>query len=189
MEDPRSTKDKAWTKAANERIVEYLVSHNYDRQISPKSLSAPTKKDYLHTLAFLYNKIDPLFEFADEKVEKAEVAIIAMFKRLKYPISISKAHLQAIGAPQSMPSLTASMLWLVELLEYEGRVDVARQEEFSPGDENPDKMFFDLLARHAPLALLPCCLPPPGIFDGLDSPDFHRRILLRAVCGLSRGLV
>ncbi|KAJ1471045.1 HEC/Ndc80p family-domain-containing protein [Baffinella frigidus] len=147
MEDPRSTKDKAWTKAANERIVEYLVSHNYDRQISPKSLSAPTKKDYLHTLAFLYNKIDPLFEFADEKVEKAEVAIIAMFKRLKYPISISKAHLQAIGAPQSMPSLTASMLWLVELLEYEGRVDVARQEEFSPGDENPDKMFFDLLAR------------------------------------------
>ena len=154
MDDPRVI-NKAFMKAAHERIIEYLVTHNYDRQISPKSLETPMKKDYLHLLLFLYHKIDPLFEFADEKAEKIEVQIISMFKRLRYPIAISKAHLQAIGAPQSMPSLIACMLWLVDLLDYEGRVDLAREEEFSPGDENPDKLYFDLLSRHAP-----CCLPP-----------------------------
>jgi kinetochore protein NDC80 len=146
IDDPRNIKDKAFIRAAQHRLIEFLVQNNYDRQISPKQLDAPTTKDYLHILIFLYNKIDPLFQLSQNVSED----VPAMFKRLRYPFNISKSHLQAVGSPHAWPSLLAALVWLVELLEYEQRVEVAMQEEFSPGDENADKIFFENLSRRPP---------------------------------------
>ncbi|EKX45170.1 hypothetical protein GUITHDRAFT_152754, partial [Guillardia theta CCMP2712] len=141
MDDPRNVKDKAFINAAKHRLIEFLVENNYDRQISLKQLDAPTTKDYLHILMFLYNKIDPKFQLSQNIAED----VPAMFRRLRYPFNVSKSHLQAVGSPHAWPSLLASLVWIVELLQYEKQVEIAMMED--PESENPDKMFFDYLAK------------------------------------------
>eukprot|EP00960_Hanusia_phi_P064326 765764-Hanusia_phi.AAC.2 len=141
MEDPRNVKDKTFINAAKHRLIEFLVENNYDRQISLKQLDAPTTKDYLHILMFLYNKIDPKFQLSQNIAED----VPAMFRRLRYPFNVSKSHLQAVGSPHAWPSLLASLVWIVELLQYEKQVEIAMMED--PESEHPDKMFFDYLAK------------------------------------------
>jgi SMC interacting uncharacterized protein involved in chromosome segregation len=80
MEDPRNVRDKNFIRNSLQRLIEYLVENNYDRQISPKQLEAPTTKDFLHILTFLYNKIDPKFVLGPNIAED----VPAMFKRLRY---------------------------------------------------------------------------------------------------------
>lgn len=45
----------------------------------------------------------------------------SMFKRLRYPFSISKTALVAVGSPHTWPPLLAALTWLVELLNYRER--------------------------------------------------------------------
>ena len=141
MDDPRNVKDKLFLQNAKHRLIEYLVENSYDRQISLKQLEAPSTKDFLHILEFLYKKIDPRFTLSQNVAED----VPAMFKRLRYPFNISKSHLQAVGSPHAWPSLLAALNWIVELLQYEKQVEAAIAEDLDT--ENPDKMFFEYLAR------------------------------------------
>jgi len=141
MDDPRNVKDKLFLQNAKHRLIEFLVENSYDRQISLKQLEAPSTKDFLHILEFLYRKIDPRFSLSANVAED----VPAIFKRLRYPFTLSKSHLQAVGSPHAWPSLLAALNWLVELLQYEKQVEVAMAEDLDA--ENPDKMFFDYLAR------------------------------------------
>jgi kinetochore protein NDC80 len=141
MDDPRNVKDKMFLQSAKHRLIEFLVENSYDRQISLKQLEAPSTKDFLHILEFLYKQIDPRFSLGANVAE--DVPLI--FKRLKYPFNISKSHLQAVGSPHAWPSLLAALNWIVELLQYEKQVEVAMAEDLDA--EHPDKMFFDYLAR------------------------------------------
>ena len=141
MDDPRNIKDKLFLQNAKHRLIEFLVENSYDRQISLKQLEAPSTKDFLHILEFLYKKIDPRFSLSANVSED----VPAMFKRLRYPFTLSKSHLQAVGSPHAWPSLLAALNWMVELLQYEKQVEVAMAEDLDA--ENPDKMFFEYLAR------------------------------------------
>jgi len=141
MDDPRNVKDKLFLQNAKHRLIEFLVENCFDRQISLKQLEAPSTKDFLHILEFLYKKIDPRFSLSANVAED----VPAMFKRLRYPFNISKSHLQAVGSPHAWPSLLAALNWMVELLQYEKQVEVAMAEDLDA--ENPDKMFFEYLAR------------------------------------------
>ena len=141
MDDPRNIKDKLFLQNAKHRLIEFLVENAYDRQISLKQLEAPSTKDFLHILEFLYKKIDPRFALSVNVAED----VPAIFKRLRYPFTLSKSHLQAVGSPHAWPSLLAALNWMVELLQYEKQVEVAMAEDLDA--ENPDKMFFDYLAR------------------------------------------
>jgi kinetochore protein NDC80 len=141
MDDPRNVKDKLFLQNAKHRLIEFLVENSYDRQISLKQLEAPSTKDFLHILEFLYRKIDPRFSLSQNVAED----VPAMFKRLRYPFTLSKSHLQAVGSPHAWPSLLAALNWMVELLQYEKQVELAMAEDLDA--ENPDKMFFDYLAR------------------------------------------
>lgn len=113
MDDPRNVREKGFVRQSLQRLIEFLVENNYDRQISPKQLEAPTTKDFLHILTFLYNQIDPRFVLGPNVAEE----VPAIFKRLRYPFNISKSHLQAVGSPHAWPSLLAALDWLVELLQ------------------------------------------------------------------------
>ena len=79
LEDPRNVKDKSFIRASLQRLIEFLVENNYDRQISQKQLEAPATKDFLHILNFLYNKIDPKFQLGPNIVEEVPL----LFKRLR----------------------------------------------------------------------------------------------------------
>jgi kinetochore protein NDC80 len=127
MEDPRNVREKGFVRQSLQRLIEFLVENNYDRQISPKQLEAPTTKDFLHILTFLYNQIDPRFVLGANVAEE----VPAMFKRLRYPFNISKSHLQAVGSPHAWPSLLAALVWLTELLQVSHRIQT-RMHTHSP---------------------------------------------------------
>ena len=42
----------------------------------------------------------------------------------RYPFSISKTALVAVGSPHTWPSLLASLIWLVDLLSVRMRLEV-----------------------------------------------------------------
>lgn len=50
---------------------------------------------------------------------KIEDEVPALFKRLRYPYTISKSALFAVGSPHTWPGLLAALVWLTELLYYE----------------------------------------------------------------------
>jgi hypothetical protein len=79
LEDPRNVKDKTFIRTSLQRLIEFLVENNYDRQISQKQLEAPATKDFLHILNFLYNKIDPKFQLGPNILEDVPL----LFKRLR----------------------------------------------------------------------------------------------------------
>lgn len=143
MEDPRNVREKGFVRQSLQRLIEFLVENNYDRQISPKQLEAPTTKDFLHILTFLYNQIDPRFVLGANVAEE----VPAMFKRLRYPFNISKSHLQAVGSPHAWPSLLAALVWLTELLQYERQTEQAKEEDALSTNVNSDKVFFDFLSK------------------------------------------
>jgi SMC interacting uncharacterized protein involved in chromosome segregation len=83
LEDPRNVKDKTFIRTSLQRLIEFLVENNYDRQISQKQLEAPATKDFLHILNFLYNKIDPKFQLGPNILEDVPL----LFKRLRSMLS------------------------------------------------------------------------------------------------------
>ena len=79
IDDPRPVKEKSFIRSGLQRLIEYLVENNYDRQISQKQLESPSAKDFLHVLVFLYNKIDPKYVLGPNTADE----VPAIFKRLR----------------------------------------------------------------------------------------------------------
>jgi kinetochore protein NDC80 len=109
-------------------LIEFLTYHNYDHAISPKILNSPSGKDFNNIVQFLFRLIDQNLSCPG----KFEDEVIQMFKYLRYPYSISKNGLSAVGSPHSWPQLLASLMWVIELLEYD--------EEVMNNNENDDIM-------------------------------------------------
>lgn len=55
--DPRPVSDKAFQQACIRSLITYLTGHGYDHAISPKLLSAPTAKEFMHLAQFLFRKV------------------------------------------------------------------------------------------------------------------------------------
>jgi SMC interacting uncharacterized protein involved in chromosome segregation len=124
MSDPRPISDKSFQNACIRSLIAYLTSHGYDQPISPKALSTPTGKEFLHIVQFLFRMVDPNIKF----VSKTEEEVPMLFKRVGYPFAISKSALAAVGSPHTWPGLLAALSWLVELLVYEENANASKSE-------------------------------------------------------------
>lgn len=135
--DPRPNTDKAYMNQCVRFLIKFLSEHQYDHLISPKMLARPMKKDFASIVAFLFRQIDANFRFS----EKIEDDVSTVYRQLRYPFSISKTALVAVGSPHTWPSLLASLTWLVDILMYdETRQQLAQEEAEDPA-------FFDYLSK------------------------------------------
>jgi kinetochore protein NDC80 len=117
--DPRPISDKAFINASIKRLANYLFSSGYDQSnVSPKSLSRPSSKDFMNIITFLIRKIDTTFN--DPSINgpgvKFEDEVTSTFRNLRYPLNVSKTALAAVGSPHTWPALLAALAWLIELL-------------------------------------------------------------------------
>lgn len=78
--DPRPIRDKTYMANAQRNIIDYLISANYPIPISIKTLQVPTSKDFATIFKFLYNRMDPNYQF----VKKIEDEVVLCLKALKY---------------------------------------------------------------------------------------------------------
>lgn len=111
--DPRPINEKAYMNACIKNLTQYLSSTGYDQAVSTKSLARPSSTEITNIITFLLRKIDPTFNSFGSKFED-EVA--QAFKRLAYPLNVSKTALAAVGSPHTWPALLSALTWLIELL-------------------------------------------------------------------------
>lgn len=140
--DPRPLTDKAFRAQCIETVIRFLSEHNYDQAISPKILHRPTGKDFEHIVLFLFRQVDSNRKFAGKFADE----VTTMMKGLRYPFNISKTSLAAVGSPHTWPSLLASLLWLVELVEYD---ELAGLQDDEDGDDEGeiDRIFFTYIRK------------------------------------------
>lgn len=153
--DPRNITDKRYVPTSIRSLIEFLTYHNYDHSISPKILTSPSGKDFNNIVQFLFRLIDSNLSCPG----KFEDEVISMFKYLRYPYNISKNGLSAVGSPHSWPQLLASLMWVIELLEYDEEVmsnneneDLANDVDFDD-TSTTEKAFFSYL-RNAYVSFL-----------------------------------
>eukprot|EP00547_Thalassionema_nitzschioides_P005759 CAMPEP_0194219582 /NCGR_PEP_ID=MMETSP0156-20130528/26330_1 /TAXON_ID=33649 /ORGANISM="Thalassionema nitzschioides, Strain L26-B" /LENGTH=621 /DNA_ID=CAMNT_0038949315 /DNA_START=186 /DNA_END=2051 /DNA_ORIENTATION=+ len=111
-QDPRQIHDKAYQTHGLKMLLKFLTDSGYEYQVSLKSLSRPSGKDFSHIVTFLLRHIDPTFGSASELKFEEEVAL--QFKSMGYPFPLSKTALVAAGSPHTWPALMAALIWLVE---------------------------------------------------------------------------
>jgi kinetochore protein NDC80 len=111
--DSRPLSDRTFQAGCIKQIIEFLEQTNFDRPISHKQLHTPSAKDYILIVNHLARLISNDIEFPG----RLEEDIPNFFKSIGYPFPISKNSLLAIGAPNTWPSLLASLSWLVSQLQ------------------------------------------------------------------------
>jgi len=149
--DPRPVSDRAYMQQCIRNLICFLSEHGFDQAISPKLLSTPTSKDFQHILWFLVRQIDPSFTF--EKRFEDEVPLL--LKTLRYPFTISKTALHAVGSPHTWPALLAALSWILELLQYDeaarnatsAQAVVADSDGSSAESEFGKELFFQYVSK------------------------------------------
>ena len=152
--DPRNITDKRFVPTSIRALIDYLTAHNYDHAISPKILTSPSGKDFNNIVQFLFRQIDPNLTCPG----KFEDEVISIFKFMKYPYNISKNGLSAVGSPHSWPQLLASIMWIIELLEYDEEAhiddDNGNAEEHDFDDPSASEKAFFAYLRNAYISFL-----------------------------------
>ncbi len=118
--DPRPISDKGFIAQSIRTLVEYLSDHGYDQPISGKILTRPSGRDFTNIMGFLFRQYDSTWQPSSGR--RFEEEVIPFLKAVRYPFTLSKASLQAVGAPQTWPKVLAAISWLVELLHYDEEV-------------------------------------------------------------------
>ncbi|KAJ3073609.1 kinetochore-associated Ndc80 complex subunit ndc80 [Podochytrium sp. JEL0797] len=143
--DPRPLRDKSWQAQSIRSLIAFLVQAGYNQPVSPKTLQAPSMKDFTSIFKFLYAQLDPRYVF--QKKFEEEVPVI--LRGLRYPFcdQISKSHLASVGSMHAWPSLLAMLTWMVELILCCDQMD--NQEDFDQATnaEQSAKVFFEYLSK------------------------------------------
>ena len=113
--DPRPLGDKAYINSCVRQLISFLSARGFDSALSPKTLAAPTAKEFAALALFLFRQADENFKFGS----KTEDDVPTVFKQLRYPFQISKSALYAVGSPHTWPSLLTALTWLVQIFIYE----------------------------------------------------------------------
>jgi kinetochore protein NDC80 len=140
--DSRPFNEKSFQHDCIRKLTAYLTTHGYNVAISTKLLAAPSSKEVLNIVQFLFHQLDPGFKFA----AKLEEDVPMMFKRVGYPSQISKSALYAAGSPHTWPGLLAALAWLVDLLVYQEKKETADSES-APFDDNGLKLQLEYFNR------------------------------------------
>lgn len=128
-----------------DKIIRYLIEHDYDKQIFEKDLHSPTQKTFVSIISFLFKSAIPNFQFTDPNKLADEVQ--QLLKCLGYPCTIQKSHLTTIGAPNSWPNVLAALAWLVDLINYNERAKEIEDTSFDEDLDGGTKMFLDYLEK------------------------------------------
>lgn len=129
--DPRPLHDKHYMQLCVKNLISYVIDHGYEQPISPKILTNPSSRDFQYIFLFLVRKIDPNFSFN----KRFEDEVPAVLRALRYPFTISKSALSAVGSPHTWPTLLGVLTWLMGLLKY-GDAMKARDEADQELDPN-----------------------------------------------------
>lgn len=127
--------------------MNYLTTHNYPLPMAPKDLTHPSVKNFTNMILFLFQQLDPNFEFQG----KFEEEVVTIFKSLGYPSRISKNDIISVGTQHAWPLILAAMLWLIELLTY-GEA-CSEEADSDDHDDLSDKAFYTFLYRSYDLFL------------------------------------
>ncbi|TIC62006.1 hypothetical protein E3Q02_03700 [Wallemia mellicola] len=119
--DPRPMRDRNYINELKELVHKHLLECAYPFQITAKTLTSPTTKDFQSMFRFLYTDIlDPAFIWAKDfqgKPRKFEEEVMMILRDLRYPVadSISKTQLQAASAQHIWPGMLAMLAWLADM--------------------------------------------------------------------------
>lgn len=122
--DPRPITDKTFMHSSIRGLIKFLSERQYDQSLSPQLLTRPMKKDFHNIISFLFQLLDPNMAFT----QKFEEDVATIFRQIKYPFTISKTALVAVGSPHTWPVLLASISWLIELLSVRRDTTGCRHE-------------------------------------------------------------
>jgi kinetochore protein NDC80 len=146
VKDPRPIKDKKWQQQAIQQLIYHLVQSGFPAQISPKTLTTPSSKDFQLIFKFLYAQLDPHFTFT----KKFEEEVPVLIKALRYPFAdqINKSNLFTVGSLHAWPTLLAMLQWMVELiLAVDQLDDTIEDDRVLNEEEQADKMFYEYLTK------------------------------------------
>lgn len=123
--DPRPLSDRSFMQACVRNLICYLSEHHFDQAVSQKTLNNPSAKDFQAIFTFLVRQLDPHFQWSG----KFEDEVPQLLKRLRYPFTVSKSALYAVGSPHTWPTLLGCLTWMVELLVYDSETKLVRDRE------------------------------------------------------------
>eukprot|EP01104_Vermistella_antarctica_P001425 TRINITY_DN1146_c0_g1_i1.p1 TRINITY_DN1146_c0_g1~~TRINITY_DN1146_c0_g1_i1.p1 ORF type:complete len:633 (-),score=191.06 TRINITY_DN1146_c0_g1_i1:1027-2925(-) len=144
--DPRPISDKGYRATVIRNVVAYLTQAGYPEPITNKTLLSPTSRDIVNIFGFLYAQVDPNHHLKG----KLDEELPAAYKDLKYPFSINKSSLLAVGSPHTWPTLLVALGWMVELLVYDSIAQENAEEALRGGSlsgDNTEKVFFSHMQK------------------------------------------
>lgn len=128
--DTRHVNTKTFQADSINAIMDFFRLTNYRAgPISAKILASPTGKDFANIITHLCQVLDPTFTLS----AKIEDEVQALYKALRYPFTLSKTALSAVGSATSYPAILGALVWLVDLLTYEMQCR-AEEEDGVAGD-------------------------------------------------------
>ncbi|CAE1247475.1 NDC80 [Acanthosepion pharaonis] len=112
LRDSRPLSSRAFQQRCVKILYEFLTSHGYSSNITPKTLLSPTTKDFLKVFEFIVKHIEYKYKVPD----KYEEEIPKYLRLLGYPFTISRSSMFAVGSPHTWPAVLAALVWLVDLV-------------------------------------------------------------------------
>ncbi|ANB15685.1 Ndc80p [Sugiyamaella lignohabitans] len=114
--DPRPTRDRGYMATISQEIYEYLTQNGFavemKHPLTPKTLKAPTQKDFVMLFQWLYRRLDPGYRFT----KAIDTEVYYLLRTIQYPYleSINKSQIAAVGG-QNWPTFMAMLHWMVQL--------------------------------------------------------------------------
>ncbi|CCE64348.1 hypothetical protein TPHA_0H01420 [Tetrapisispora phaffii CBS 4417] len=125
--DPRPLRDKNFQNAMQQDIINYLTSNKFEIEtnlpITNKTLKQPTQKGFIITFQWLYQRLDPGYQFKSNNSnnvnsntnKSVELEIYQILKFLQYPYldTINKSQISAVGG-NSWHKFLGMLHWMVK---------------------------------------------------------------------------
>ena len=136
----RPLKDKKYQQQSVQKLVQFLLQSGYPFPISVKTFQSPSSKDFQTVFKFLFNLIDPYYQFEG----KFEEVVPVLLKGLRYPFAdqINKSNLYTVGSLHAWPTLLGMLIWLVELVLVLGDDNEELNEQ-----QKAEQTFFEYLEK------------------------------------------
>lgn len=148
--DPRRLRDPNVKATMGQELMEFLTQRNFEMEmkhnLSHKTMSQPTQKDFNLVFQFLYHQIDPSYRFQKDTA----VEVPPLLKQMRYPFekNISKSALGAVGGNNwsTFLGLLHWMMQLAKMMEHysTGQYDEACAE--AGFDVSADRITFQFLS-------------------------------------------
>lgn len=143
--DPRPLRDRSYQALISQTVYDYLLEHKFEiamrHPLTPKTLKAPTQKDFVLIFQWLYKRLDPGYKFT----KSIEHEVYFLLKTISYPYldSINKSQISAVGG-QNWPNYLGMLHWLVEL---NMSLEVFDRKEY-PDAETDDTILDQIFIRY-----------------------------------------